>query len=76
MTQTNRSSSDSAQGKIDVGHLVERIEQVLRAGRDAASCQEGLAILRRWQWDQMLDQDSRLRARALLSEFDKLPTAV
>lgn len=55
--------------KIDVGRHVEEIERVLRVGGDLARCVEALDILERWQFDEMLDDASRKKARMLVREF-------
>jgi hypothetical protein len=56
-------------GQIDVRRHVAEMEQVLR-GRDGMVRRlEALAVLERWQWDEMLDSASRNRARQLVREF-------
>jgi hypothetical protein len=56
-------------GQIDVRRHVAEMEQVLR-GRDSLVRRlEALAVLERWQWDEMLDSASRKRARQLVREF-------
>jgi hypothetical protein len=54
---------------IDVGRQVSEIERVLRAGGDLAERVDALAILERWQFDEMLDDESRTKARVLVREF-------
>jgi hypothetical protein len=54
---------------IDVSREVAEIERALRVGEDLIQCVEGLAILERWQFDEMLDDASRMRARLLVQEF-------
>ncbi len=54
---------------IDVGPHVEEIERVLRVGGELARCLEALDILERWQFDEMLDDASRKKARMLVREF-------
>jgi hypothetical protein len=55
--------------KIDVTRHVDAMERVLRADADPTRCQEVLGLLRRWQFDKMLDDASRGRAKALVREF-------
>lgn len=55
--------------KIDVGRQVAEIERGLRAGGDRSRDMEALAILQRWQFDEMLDDASREKARVLIREF-------
>lgn len=55
--------------KIDVGQQVAEVEGVLRAGANLRRCIEAFAILERWQFDEMLDDASRKKARALVREF-------
>jgi hypothetical protein len=55
--------------KIDVGRQVAEIEHVLRAGGDLTRSMEGLTILERWQFDDMLDDASRKKASVLVREF-------
>jgi hypothetical protein len=56
--------------KIDVKRQVEEMERVLRAQDDVARSQATMTILRRWQFDEMLDDDSREKARMLVLEFE------
>jgi hypothetical protein len=44
------------------------MEHDLRGG-DALRRGEVLAVLARWQWDEMLDEGSRAAARRLVREF-------
>ncbi|HVO25545.1 MAG TPA: hypothetical protein VMW56_18145 [Candidatus Margulisiibacteriota bacterium] len=55
--------------KIDVGRYVAEIERTLRAGGDRAQRTQALAILQRWQFDEMLDDASRQRAKVLIWKF-------
>ncbi len=55
--------------KIDVSREVEKLECVLRLGEELARCKEAMAILGRWQFDEMLDDASREKARMLVHEF-------
>jgi hypothetical protein len=62
--------------KIDVKRQVEEMERVLRTQDDLARCQTTITILRRWQFDEMLDDASREKARMLVLEFEwGLPAA-
>jgi hypothetical protein len=59
--------------KIDVSQWVAELEQVLRSAQDPIRCEEALAILQRWQFDEMLDQGSREKAKALYRQFARFP---
>jgi hypothetical protein len=59
--------------KIDVSQWVEELEQVLRAAENPARCEEALAILQRWQFDDMLDDASRQKAKELYWKFAHFP---
>jgi hypothetical protein len=54
---------------IDVSRQVAEIERVLRAGGELTRCMDALAVLERWQFDDMLDNASRKKASVLLREF-------
>lgn len=56
-------------GTIDVSQQVSEMERVLRSRESTARSLEALAVLERWQWDEMLDAVSRSRARRLIREF-------
>ncbi|MGH7787885.1 MAG: hypothetical protein ACRERC_13505 [Candidatus Binatia bacterium] len=56
-------------GKIDVSRAVAEMERALRSAPAAESGVAALAALERWQWDEMLDDASRARARRLVCEF-------
>ncbi len=56
--------------KIDVKRQVEEMERLLRANEDIARRQATISVLRRWQFDEMLDDDSREKAKRLVLEFD------
>lgn len=64
-------TSDSNCHKIDVGRYVAEMEDVLLANAHRASPRQALAILRRWQFDEMLDDASRQRARLLVLRFER-----
>ena len=55
--------------KIDVTRHVDAMERVLRTDGDRTRCQEALGLLRRWQFDKMLDDASREKAKAVVREF-------
>src|SRR5262245_27327245 len=54
---------------IDVSRHVSEMEVILRSPAAAVRRREALAVLERWQWDEMVDRPSRLRARQLVREF-------
>ena len=73
-TDQQRSNSAARPGnprlfKIDVSRQVEELEHVLRAGADLTRCMKALEVLERWQFDEMLDDASRKKARRLVREF-------
>jgi hypothetical protein len=56
--------------EIDVSPFVEQMERDLRAvNTDPIRRMEILAILRRWQYDEMLDEGSQHTVRILLQKF-------
>jgi len=59
-------------GKIDVTRYLDEIERTLRFGSNAMARGAALAILRRWQFDRMLTDESCARARMLLREFSEI----
>jgi hypothetical protein len=59
--------------KIDVSEWIAQLEQVLRSANNPARCEEALTILQRWQFDEMLDEASREKARVLVREFARFP---
>jgi hypothetical protein len=59
--------------KIDVSQWVAELEQVLRLARDPVRCEEALAILQRWQFDEMIDDGSREKAKTLCRQFARFP---
>lgn len=59
--------------KIDVGAQIEALEAVLGHAKNPAAVREALAILQRWQWDERIDDSSRLRARELCRQFRRPP---
>jgi hypothetical protein len=59
--------------KIDVSRYVQGMERVLHSRRDQVSCETTIAILRRWQFDEMLDDASRAKAGILVREFESTP---
>jgi hypothetical protein len=68
MTDGSRGSGPAG-SRIDVRQQVAEIERVLREGVDPAGCLRALSILERWQFDEMLDDGSRMKARVLVREF-------
>ena len=56
--------------KIDVSRYVQEMEQVLHSGKDPIKCENALAVLERWQFDEMLDDASRTKAKLLVQEFE------
>lgn len=58
-------------GEIDVSAALDDIEGTLQARTGSAQARELLGILQRWQWDTMLCEASRERARALLEQFSR-----
>ena len=57
-------------GKIDVSRYVLEMEQVLHTEQDPVRCHNAIAVLLRWQFDEMLDDASRVKARMLVQEFE------
>jgi hypothetical protein len=56
--------------KIDVSRYVKGMEGVLHSRQDPVSCETTITILRRWQFDEMLDDASRAKAGTLVREFE------
>jgi len=56
--------------KIDVSRYVLEMEQVLHTQQDPVLWHNAIAILLRWQFDDMLDDASRTKARMLVQEFE------
>ena len=56
--------------QIDVSREVEELGHVLRSRMDPIRCGEAIAILRRWRFDEMLDEASRQKASRLVREFE------
>jgi len=54
---------------IDVSQQVAEMELALRRQENPLRSSEVLAVLERWQWDDMLDASSRARAKQLVREF-------
>ena len=59
--------------KIDVERQVREMERILRTENNLARCEAAITVLRRWQFDEMLDDCSREKARMLVLEFDSSP---
>ena len=69
-------SDDGAHGsveKIDVTHYLDDMERQSQREIDIARRNQAVAILRRWQFDTMLTDDSCARAARLLRQFTTLP---
>ena len=56
--------------KIDVSRYVQGMERALHSQLDPVSYETTLTILRRWQFDEMLDDASREKAGILVREFE------
>ena len=56
--------------KIDVSRYVQGMERVLHSQQDPVSYETTITILRRWQFDEMLDDASRKKAGTLVREFE------
>lgn len=56
--------------KIDVSRYVLEMEQALHSEQDPVRCHNAIAVLLRWQFDEMLDDASRAKARMLVREFE------
>ncbi|MFQ5666196.1 MAG: hypothetical protein ACE5I7_07160 [Candidatus Binatia bacterium] len=55
---------------IDLSHTLDDLERILRVcAEDSRSTPNALAVLRRWQGDEQLDDSLRERARRLVEEF-------
>jgi hypothetical protein len=61
--------------KIDVTRYIDELEHTLRSDSNAMACDAALAILRRWQLDEMLTDKSCVRAMMLLREFGEIDQA-
>ncbi len=55
--------------KIDVRVHVEQFERVLRRDEDPARRRDAMAILQRWQFNEMLNDAARRKAQTLVREF-------
>ncbi|HYD48117.1 MAG TPA: hypothetical protein VEB21_07215 [Terriglobales bacterium] len=67
-----RQRSDAA-ATIDVARWIDKIEECLKTSQDRGELLDGLAILQRWQFDDMIDDSSRERARLLVRRFAPWP---
>ncbi len=56
--------------KIDVSRYLREMEELLQAPRDPIRCFNAVAILRRWRFDEMLDEASRVKAGILVHTFE------
>lgn len=57
--------------KIDVSRYIDALERTLSHDPDSARRIEALTILQRWQFDEMLDQVCREKARLLVQEYSR-----
>ena len=64
-----RGGQEAAVPKIDVSRYVREMEEMLRSQQDPAQRGNAIAILLRWQFDEMLDDTSRAKAKTLVQEF-------
>ena len=51
---------------VNTTHVIDELEALLDAGDEPNRCEEAMAILWRWQWDDDLDELSRRRAGRLV----------
>lgn len=58
---------------IDVAIWIDEIEQRLLSTQDRSEILDALAILQRWQFDEMIDAPSRERARLLVRRYTPWP---
>ena len=66
-------SHGSIERKIDVTRYLDEMERQSSRDTDIATRNQAVAILRRWQFDPMLTDDSCARAARLLREFTAIP---
>ncbi len=66
---TAANASSPSRSKIDVGRYVAEMERTLRTAGDRRVRMHALGVLQRWQFDEMLDDASRQRARLLVLRF-------
>lgn len=75
--ERRHSTVDAPQGsiekKIDVTPYLDEMERQSSRETDIATRNQAVAILRRWQFDTMLTDDSCARAARLLREFTAIP---
>jgi hypothetical protein len=62
--------AETAMTKIDVSRYVHGMERMLDSQQDPVRCETTITILRRWQFDEMLDDASRAKAGMLVREFE------
>lgn len=63
------SAVSACRGMIDVSRYLAEMEGMLGASGDGNAHWRALGILQRWQFDEMLDEASRRRAKDLVSRF-------
>ena len=71
--RVNRRRRVAKSTTIDVASWIDRIEERLQAAVDHGEVLDALAILHRWQVDEMIDASSRERARVLIRRFSPFP---
>ncbi len=54
---------------VDTNRVIDELEEVLHQGGERGRCEQAIAILRRWKWDDDLNESSRRRASFLVREF-------
>ena len=57
--------------EIDMTSVLDKMERDLIDGKDRQRCQAVLRMLKRWQWDRDLNQESRERAALLIRNFEQ-----
>jgi hypothetical protein len=67
---TSATTSSASLITISAGRQVAEMERTLRSVGDRTRYMETLTVLRRWQFDTMLDGASREKARGLVWEFE------
>jgi hypothetical protein len=67
----NHAATNPSRYKIDVGRYVAEMEERLCNDGDSHARLQTLAILQRWQFDKMLDDASRERAKLLVLRFGR-----
>ena len=60
------------ESKIDVSHYVAAMERTLRTETNLTRRVDAVTVLWHWQFDHMVDDASREKARQLVEEFRTL----